>query len=342
MGVESPMLRIDCHTHVMQGQPEELVARSLQSGVDRLNVLGIPALCGPGNNFDCARVKALRPGKAYAFAGLVWQGQTCPDPREQLRLAHMAGFDGLKLIESKPNLQKELNFHPQDPHFEGMFSLAEKQGIPILWHVGDPASFWSVQSAPAFAVENGWTYEGAGFCSLQELYMQTEALLARHPGLLVVLAHFYFCSDDAQHLERLFARFPNLRIDITPGVEMYHSFAKDPAFWQDFFEKHHQRILMGSDMTDEAGDESHLPLGRIIRGMLLPQAFEEWDIKAQGFDLSKQALQAIWAGNFEALCPGGPRAMDVGGLRALMDFYQSQLDGEQVKAALLAYKELCL
>lgn len=334
------MLKIDCHTHVMERAPERLIKRCTESGIDRLNLLGVPALCGAGNNFDCIRAKKLLPERVYCFGGLVWQGMECPSPEEQLRLMMSAGFDGLKLIESKPTVQKELDFHPQQERFDALFALAEKERIPILWHVGDPAPFWDSKSAPAFAVENGWTYDREGFLSLSALYAETEAVLSRHPGLRVVLAHLYFCSDDAAHLEALLNQYPNLSVDITPGYEMYQQFAKEKGFWQGFFEKHSHRILMGSDMTDEAGDTCYQPIGRVIRGMLSPDPFEVWDISTAGFSLSGQALENIWSGNFERLCTDTPRPISREGLGKLMAFYQKRLDPQSAGSALAAYREL--
>lgn len=333
------MLKIDCHTHVMDGNPALLIKRSAQSGVDRLNVLGVPVLCGAGNNFECLMVKKLRPEAAYCFGGLVWQGKRCPSPEEQLRLIMEAGFDGLKLIETKPTVQKERGFHPQDELFEAMFALAEQERFPILWHVGDPAAFWSLDTAPAFAVENGWTYEKEGFLPLAELYHETEEVLKRHPRLCLVLAHFYFCSDDAGHIEGLLNKYSGLSVDITPGVEMYQNFAQNPAFWQSFFEKYSNRILMGSDMTDEAADTYYEPIGRIIRGMLSPDPFEVWDIKTNGLRLSQAALENIWSRNFIRLCGHEPKPINHSGLSNLMRFYETRLDADNADAAKKAYEE---
>lgn len=333
------MLTIDCHTHIIANHLQVLYQRAMAGGVDLFNILGVPALCGAGNNFECMKAKFMYPGKAYVYGGLVWQGQDCPQPREQLKMMMEAGFDGLKLIESKPNLQKDLQFDPSSPHFEGMFALAVKEGFPLLWHVGDPASFWRRETAPAFAVENGWTYDGKGFASLETLYEQVEAVLQRHPRLKVILAHFYFCSDDASHLERLLDRFPNVSVDITPGVEMYHEFARSHAFWQEFFERRAKRILLGSDLTDEPGDAHYLSISRIIRGMLSKEPFEVWDIKTRGFDLSDQALEHITGKNFMAICASLPKEPRPDGLKAMLGLYRQILDANDYTAALAAFEE---
>lgn len=328
------MITIDCHTHLMQGEARRLLARSQQSGVERFSVLAVPSLCGARNNIDCLALKRLAPGSVYAFGGLVWQAGHCPRPEEQLRLMMRAGFDGLKLLESKPTTQKALGFHPQDAQFAGLFAYAQAENIPILWHVGDPAPFWHLDQAPAFAVAEGWTYDKGGFAPLQQLYEDVETVLERYPRLKVILAHFYFCSDDAPRLERLLARYPELKVDITPGIEMYHAFLKVRDFWQAFFERHHARILMGSDMTDE--DESSYmgnwqPMARVIRGTLRPEPFAEGDLAGRGFELSDQALSAIWGGNFLALCDE-PKAPGSQGLADLLAFYRQHLDADSLAA----------
>lgn len=315
---------IDAHVHAMRGNPWPLVERLEALDTRHFNVLGVPALWGADNNLVCLHYKNLLPGRVWAFGGLHWDGQTCPSPETQLELMLQAGFDGLKLLETKPTMQKELGFLPDAPEYEALFALAEEKQVPIIWHVGDPAPFWHLDQVPAFAVENGWTYEGEGFLPLQELYRRTELVLARHPRLRVVLAHLYFCSDDRAHLERLFERYPNLHIDLTPGSEMYLAFREDREGWQAFFRRYPERILLGSDTTN--GEEAFWSqLGSLPRDLLKPRRFSIFDQEMDGFALEPAAVNAIASGNFKRLAGDSPKAINREALGALARFYAARL-----------------
>lgn len=330
---------IDAHVHVMPGDPDILLQRLLAHGAQAFNVLGVPTLWGQDNNLRSLHFKNLRPGATWAFGGLHWQGKVCPQPEKQLELLIAAGFDGLKLLETKPDMQKDLGFLPDDQAFDAMFALAEEKHIPILWHVGDPAPFWHLDQAPQFAVENGWTYEGEGFLSLNELYERTERVLERHPNLRVILAHLYFCSDDMTHLMRLFERFPQVHIDITPGIEMYHNFAKDRDKWQDFFQKYSHRILLGSDTTNDPGEGSWGNLAALTRLILKDEDFEIWDIAMRGFSLSPAQFEAITRGNFTRLAGKAPKPINPEGLQQMLAFLKAHLSADSYTDIKNAYEE---
>ncbi|MHC1785736.1 MAG: amidohydrolase family protein [Christensenellales bacterium] len=320
---------IDAHVHLLPGDPRPLLDRLHAFGAERFSALGVPAMWGTANNLLCLDMKRRVPGRAWAFGGLGWRGQSCPQPERQLALMLAAGFDGLKLIETKPNLQKQLAFFPDDPHFEGMFALAEARQVPIVWHVGDPAPFWHREQAPAFAVENGWLYDGPGFQPLEEIYRHTENVLQRHPGLHVVFAHLYFCSDDRDHLERLLAAWPDISLDITPGSEMYGAFSQDRAGWETFFKRFAGRILLGTDMSNAEPDSAWRELSTLTRGILRPEPLKVWDIQMQGFSLDEGERALVTGGNFIRLAGEVPKAINEEALAALEAFYLEQVDLER-------------
>lgn len=330
---------IDAHVHLYPGDTKPLFDKTAAFGANRVNVLGVPALLGADNNLRCLHLKRQAPGHVWAFCGLIWRGQTCPDPRAQLDTMLAAGFDGLKLLETKPTLQKELAFLPDDPAFAPLFALAQEKQVPILWHVGDPAPFWHADKAPQFAVDNGWTYEDPSFMRLEEIYERTERVLERYPHLHVIFAHLYFCSDDREHLVRLLERYPNLHIDITPGSEMYADFARDQAGWEAFFKTYAKRILLGTDTTN-AEDPVWREMNGFTRGILKKERFMIWGVDMTGFDLTDAEYTAITQGNFMRLAGEEPREINQEGLSRLVAFYRQHLDPKDVANLESCYKEL--
>ena len=119
---------IDAHVHLYPGDPQPLADRLAALGTARFNVLGVPGIWGSDNNLHCLRMKALYPGRAWVFGGLNWRGPECPLPERQLELMMLAGFDGLKLLETKPEITDARgveavygdNFHPLRENWPGI------------------------------------------------------------------------------------------------------------------------------------------------------------------------------------------------------------------------------
>jgi predicted TIM-barrel fold metal-dependent hydrolase len=77
-----------------------------------------------------------------------------------------------------------------------MWPTVESLGLPVVWHASDPEEFWDSERCPVRARESGFFY-GDGMVPPQEVfYREVETVLACWPGLRVVLAHFFFLSND--------------------------------------------------------------------------------------------------------------------------------------------------
>lgn len=332
---------VDCHMHILHGQPQRLAEVADAYGFDRFNVLSCPCYVDEANNLEVLLAKALSPGRAYAFGGLTHSG--APDAAgyaRQVRAMIDAGLDGLKCIETKPNKMRELDRPLDSPLFDEVFAIAEQARWPILWHVGDPASFWSLETAPRFAIEGGLCYFEPGFSSLEALYDQAENVLRRHPGLQVCFAHFYFTSDDLPHARRMLDTWPGVRFDLTPGSEMFGNFARNPEAWRAFFIAYQDRILFGTDFTDdpaELGGEIYDHLLRLVHGTLLEEGpFTVWDIACHGLHLPDAALKNIYAENFERLAGTSPRPLCAEGVAQVYAIAASALATPGGDNALLA------
>ena len=238
------MKLIDGHMHTRHPAGDWFVRCADARGYEAYAILSLSCMnsfFNAQNNDNCLAVKRADPKRCYFFAGLV---HPCEDYRAHVVNWLDKGADGIKFIETKPTVFKEKGVDLSAEKFDAMFAELEKRGTPILWHVGDPATFWDDEKAPAFAKENGWFYGNGGYASLSELYAVPEKILARHPKLHICLCHLYFCGDNPAHIERLLDTYENVRLDITPGTEMYEFFAADPTFWRNFFIRYQDRIQL--------------------------------------------------------------------------------------------------
>lgn len=158
-----------------------------------------------------------------------------------------AGCDGVKLLEGKPQMRKALPIPDFDrPEWEPFWAYAEENQVPLLWHVNDPESHWS-PDASEWVKKQGWWYDET-FINNEAQYTQVLNVLQRHPNLKIIFAHFFFLSAQLERLDGILSAYPNLMVDLTPGIEMYENFSADMEKTRAFFEKYHDRIVYGTDI----------------------------------------------------------------------------------------------
>ena len=167
--------------------------------------------------------------------------------RDFLRLTLEAGCDGIKLLEGKPQMRKTYPIPDFDsPDWEPFWSWIEEEQLPVMIHVNDPEIFWT-PDASDWVKHQGWHYDET-FVNNEAQYTQILNVLSRHPELKICFAHFFFMSAQLERLDGIMSRFPNVMVDLTPGIEMYENFSKDIVKTKQFFEKYHDRIVYGTDI----------------------------------------------------------------------------------------------
>jgi len=210
-------------------------------------------------NFYADNAKALyikdvfnkaEPGKKlYACASLCHyfdERDTADGYLEQGKLMYLLGFDGFKMLEGKPGLRKKLGRRLDDAILDKFYAYAEEMHMPITMHVADPPSFWDRSKVSEYALKKGWFCDET-FPTLAQFREETESVLAKFPKLSVTLAHFYFISQDLDYTVNLMEKYPNVRLDLTPGGEMFANFTKRIDDWRKFFVKYADRIDYGTD-----------------------------------------------------------------------------------------------
>jgi len=123
---------------------------------------------------------------------------------------------------------------------------------PLLFHVNDPEEFWDAHKIPDWAIQRGWFYGDGTFVNNESQYAEIFNVLAKNPTLKVIFAHFFFLSAQLPRLADLLDRFPNVCIDLTPGIEMYRNFSANIDAARAFFIKYQDRILFGTDIGARA------------------------------------------------------------------------------------------
>ncbi|GEM_PF-1431477 len=331
------MIRLDSHTHVFYNNAEELLRQSKEEyGYEKIGVMGLSCYHGRQNNLECLRAKVLAPDYAYVYGTMVY-GDNAPatgdDHEKQLRLMLEAGFDGWKILESKPSVYQKLQIPLDGEVFEKAFAFAEENAVRVTWHAGDPAPFWSEETAPEFAVRNHWLCVGEGMPTLRQIYTQVENVLDRHPHLYASLAHLYFTSDDRAHAERMLESYPNLNLDLTPGNEMYDNFMKDRQGWYNFFCKYSSRLIYGTDMVDSVSDpvfgSQSAIVDLVMKTLCEDKTFTVWQITGQGLGLPNDVQENLFHKNYEKLIAQNPKPINKCGLETYVEYVLPKMNQEE-------------
>lgn len=311
-------------------------------GFQYVNVCALPCLhevpfTSVESNMFVALCK-LRYPWMFAHGGLCYDRFPVPeqmdaemDPLTQYQELMEIGFDGIKMLETKPTEMKAIGRKMSDPLYEPFFAAIEKAGTHMVWHVADPLPFWDPANAPESCKEAGWWYGDGTFPTKEEIYEQVLTVLDRHPKLNVTFAHFFFLSDEVERLEKIFATYPNVCVDLTPGVEMYGSFGKDSAFFRSFFTKYADRLVYGTDASDWGSREGNWEISdTVYRFLTTGEDFDIWNYRFKGLALGDEALDKILQGNFLRKVAPAPKPVNVDALKAYVKKYRHLVQSEQI------------
>lgn len=331
---------IDGHVHYAHPKLlTDLIQVKSLAGIDRINIVCTPDQKRLSLIPDAMHLKAQFPRNFFVFGGLDISAYFREPQRvgevfaESIQFLQMLGCDGIKMIEGKPQMRKMLPIPPFD---SGVFSpfwerMAEAQ-FPVLMHVNDPEEFWDKDRAPKWAFERGWFYGDGSYINNEKQYAELMGVLKANPTLKVIFAHFFFLSAQLPRLAEILDQYPNVCVDLTPGIEMYRNFSNNRQQTRDFFIKYQDRILFGTDIGARAllanlddGIQEGESLERVylVRNFLEndgefsldPQKgflFDPNDAGYRGLALPLNVLDKIYFKNFERLVSVKPRPVNPG------------------------------
>jgi len=338
---------IDCHIHY----PHPAMMDSLISVADKLHIDRFNIVCTPHQQRlslvpDALHLKANHSDRVFVFGGLNVAAYFMAPKRvgelfvDYIDLLSSAGCDGIKMIEGKPEIRKMLPVPSFDSDaFAPYWEKAAQTQIPILIHVNDPEEFWDKDQVPNWAAERGWFYGDGSFINNESQYSEIFNVLEKNPTLKVIFAHFFFMSAKQSRLANLLDQYPNMYIDLTPGIEMYHNFSKNIEETRDFIIKYQDRILFGTDIGAKAllvSPDDGIEFGEshervfLIRNFLENEGefylnpdggflFGDSSIPFLGLGLPQSILKKIYYQNFEKAVGSRPLTVNPGVIVEMCD-----------------------
>ncbi len=308
---------IDSHVHFVHPDKMDDILALMDAGAmgtcPRFNLVCLPNLDGTTQNAAALYFKQHHPDRVY-LSGALEYGPALADPANapdmlaaQVRALRAQGFNGLKLIEGKPQVRKLLPFPLDGPLYAPMWAALAEMQFPVILHIADPDEFWDAARCPAWARQSGWDYTDGSYPTKETLYAEVAHVLARYPGLNLVLAHFYFLSRELERAARLLDAHSNVCFDLAPHMDMYTDFSRNSAAVRAFFLRYQTRILYGTDTDTRVlvrgpdGFRLMQSISVLIRSFL--QVDGEFEMpggtRYHGLGLPRTALENIYARNFE-------------------------------------------
>ena len=249
--------RIDAHIHyALPLEPETLISFMDKNGIDMANLVLVPSRSRLTSVPDALMAKAKYPDRFFVFTSFDVSEYFKHGKEIGKYLAKFVdsmrrcGCDGLKIIEGKPSMRKMMGAIPDFDAacWEPLWDYLEKTQFPVLWHLNDPECCWGEkEEAPRHIRMADELYDDT-YVNNEIQYRQMENILQRHPNIKFIFAHMYFMSAQLPRLSALLDAYPNMMVDITPGLEIYVNLSKDTEAASVFFEKYQDRILYGTDI----------------------------------------------------------------------------------------------
>jgi predicted TIM-barrel fold metal-dependent hydrolase len=163
------------------------------------------------------------------------------------------GAKGLKVL-------KELGLHfrdskgklinTDDESLTPIWDEAGKLGMPVLIHQADPSGFFEPADENNEHYESlikypSWSFEDQKFPGKLDLLKRRDNLIRSHPGTTFILPHFANFPENISYVSSLLDKNPNVFIDFSARID---ELGRQPYSARDFFIRHQDRIIFGSDM----------------------------------------------------------------------------------------------
>jgi len=356
-----PVPMIDAHYHHCQWFSEDEDFFTSQKkyreicGLETVNVLCLPNMQDLFPNRDMtqnilAAILKLEDSSVYAQGGFYYPEHPVriPLPTEfefarQAKELMEIGFDGIKMLESKPNAHKLLKFSPDREEYEEFFTYLEENRIPLMWHVNDPEEFWDEDKVSETAKKNGWFYGDGTFASKEQIYEEVYHVLERHPKLYVTFPHCFFMSDTPERLIALFEKYENVWIDLTPGPDMYIKFNKRYEIWKDIFRKYYTRIMFGTDAKNNVSIRRKQQIVDFVcRFLEEPDVFKAddyfgYECSLRGLGLNRKEIEHILSLNFRKRMGMQPRKVNKDALGDYIERYMTRIPEGRTKEMIIKY-----
>ncbi len=211
------------------------------------------------------------------------------------------GDKGAGLFYSKPTAA--YGMHIDDERMKPLLAKCGELGMPISIHVAEPYWMYLPIDRHNDGLMNAakWKIDTANKKLLMhdQLIATLENAVRQNPKTIFIACHYANCSYDLSIIGRLLDTYPNLYVDI---AARYAETAPVPRYTKAFYDKHHDKLVYGTDMGFE--QNMYKTTFRILETE--DEHFYQKDLFSYhwplyGLGLSDEVLKKIYHGNAEKI-----------------------------------------
>jgi predicted TIM-barrel fold metal-dependent hydrolase len=146
-----------------------------------------------------------------------------------------------------------------DPRFDGVMRHLEERNIPLIAHQAEPKNCWLPLEDMTTENDRSYFREHPEYHmylhpeqpSYESLIAARDRFVARHPSLRFVGAHLGSLEWSVEVLAQFLDRYPNVSVDLAARMtQVQYQSKSDYEKVRRFFIKYQDRILYGSDLTE--------------------------------------------------------------------------------------------
>ena len=188
-----------------------------------------------------------------------------------------------------------------DPAIEPVINYIISRNLPITGHLGEPRNCWlplnemTVSGDSSYFAENPkyHMFLHPEYPSYEDQINARDNLLARHPDLIFVGCHLGSLEWNVDELAKRLDKFPNMAVDMAARIcHLQYQSARDRKKVRDFCIKYQDRLLYGTDLSDEGSGTVEELSGRI---------HETWTEDWKYFATNDKMTSSSFRGEFEGL-----------------------------------------
>ena len=322
--------KIDIHTHFYQDQPFILPV------LDAVNIRRTAILCHMGMDNPAElkeyeeRIVKMRDAYPDRFVFCPTIDVSKIDERDYVKqvLEHLdlnvaRGAKGIKIwkVLGMRARDRSGKFIPiDDPRLDPIWNRFAQLKLPIIIHAAEPIDAWLPLDPKSphydyFSKNDEWYfYNKKGVFSHAEIMEQRDHVVALHRNLTVIGNHVGSLEHDLGGLTQRFAKYPNFYGET--GGRFVNFVRYSPETMRDFFIKHQDRLLFGSDfktlpplLSDpnaSAERQSYYTnwYKDQFRYLETDEEVTFGGVTSKGLKLPKEVLQKLYQDNAKRLIPG--------------------------------------
>jgi hypothetical protein len=152
-----------------------------------------------------------------------------------------------------------------DPGFDGVMAHLEARHVPLIAHQAEPRNCWL--PLEAMTTENDrsyfrdhpeyYMYLHPDMPSYESLLAARDRFVARHPHLTFIGAHLGSLEWSVAELAKFLDAYPNVSVDLAARMsQVQYQSRIDYSKVRDFFVRYQDRLLYGSDLTEDPPSDS--------------------------------------------------------------------------------------